>query len=147
MASEQIIDMAKALCKKLVDKVETGRAHSRETYTECLALLEMIANDYETPIVVTLCGSTKFKQAYMDAAYREALEGKIVLTVGCFAHADGITLTEKEKARFDELHKRKIDISREILVLNVGGYIGESTQSEILYAHANGKKVRYLENG
>jgi hypothetical protein len=69
-----------------------------------------------------------------------------VLTCGCFAHADRITLTKKEKAFFDELHKRKIDISSEILVLNVGGYVGESSRSEIIYAHATGKKVRYLED-
>lgn len=144
--SEQITEAARALCVKFINKVETGRARSRETYSECLALLEMIENERELPIVVTLCGSIKFKQAFTDAAYRETRDGKIVLSVGCFSHADGVTLSEETKALFDELHKRKIDISREILVLNVGGYIGKSTQSEILYAHANGKSVRYLEN-
>lgn len=98
------------------------------------------------PIIVTLCGSTKFKQAFLDAAYRETLAGKIVLTVGCFSHADGIVLTKEEKARFDELHKRKIDISSEILVLNVGGYIGKSTRNEMGYAFLTGKRIRYLEN-
>jgi hypothetical protein len=96
------------------------------------------------PIVVTLCGSTKFKQAYEEATLREAKAGKIVLSCGCFAHADDIILTEEEKAHFDELHKRKIDISSEILVLNVGGYIGSSTRSEIDYAHLEGKNIRYL---
>lgn len=49
------------------------------------------------------------------------------------------------KTMLDELHKRKIDLSDEILVLNVGGYIGESTRSEINYAEAHGKPVKYLE--
>jgi hypothetical protein len=100
----------------------------------------------EKPIIVTLCGSTKFKQVYIEANHRETMAGKIVLTCGLFGHADKIPLTKKEKSRLDELHKRKIDISSEILVLNVGGYIGESSRSEIVYAHATGKKIRYLEN-
>jgi hypothetical protein len=100
----------------------------------------------EKPIIVTLCGSTKFKQAYIDANYRETMAGKIVLTCGLFNHADELALTKEEKRMLDELHKRKIDISHEILVLNVGRYIGESTRSEIDYAHLKGKSIRYLEN-
>ena len=45
----------------------------------------------------------------------------------------------------DDMHKRKIDMADEIFVINVGGYIGESTRSEIKYAQATGKPVRYLE--
>ena len=101
----------------------------------------VVVNDI--PTIVTLCGSTKFKQTYEEANLRETKAGKIVLSCGCFAHADGIVLTEEEKNLFDELHKRKIDISSEILVLNIGGYIGESTRSEIAYAIATGKKVYY----
>ena len=97
------------------------------------------------PIIVTLCGSTKFKQAFIDANRRETMAGKIVLSVSLFGHADKINLTEEEKTFLDELHKRKIDISSEILVLNVGGYIGESTQSEIKYAHLKGKSINYWE--
>jgi hypothetical protein len=100
----------------------------------------------EKPIIVTLCGSTKFKQVYIEANRRETMAGKIVLTCGLFNHADGLKLTEEEKHMLDELHKRKIDISSEILVLNVDGYIGKSTSSEITYAHDTRKKVRYLEN-
>ena len=100
----------------------------------------------DKPIVVTLCGSTKFKQAYIDANRRETMAGRIVLTCGLFNHAGGLKLTEDEKCRLDELHKRKIDISSEILVLNVGGYIGESTRNEMGYAFLKGKSIRYLEN-
>ena len=46
----------------------------------------------------------------------------------------------------DDMHKRKIDMADEIYVINVGGYVGESTRSEIEYAKANGKTVGYLED-
>ena len=55
------------------------------------------------------------------------------------------TLT-KTKEMLDDMHKRKIDIADEIFVINVGGYIGDSTKSEIEYAIKCGKKVNYLEN-
>ncbi|MDE2105440.1 MAG: hypothetical protein KGL39_49895 [Patescibacteria group bacterium] len=54
-------------------------------------------------------------------------------------------LKASDKAALDELHKRKIDLADEVLVLNVGGYIGDSTRSEIEYAHSIGVPVRYLE--
>ncbi|MBE9571679.1 MAG: hypothetical protein IMF11_13710 [Proteobacteria bacterium] len=98
------------------------------------------------PIVVTLCGSTKFKQEFIEANRKETMAGKIVLTCGLFNHADGIGLTKEEKSMLDELHKRKIDISSEILVLNVGGYTGKSTRSEINYARLKGKSIRHWEN-
>ena len=46
----------------------------------------------------------------------------------------------------DDMHKRKIDMADEIFVINVGGYIGDSTQSEIDYAAKAGKSIRFLEN-
>lgn len=99
------------------------------------------------PKIVCLCGSTKFKQAFIDANFRLSRSGVIVLTVGWFSHADGEVWepTPEEKAGFDELHKRKIDLADEVFVLNVGGYIGSSTRSEIDYAVATKKPVSYLE--
>ena len=97
------------------------------------------------PLIVTLCGSTRFKQAFLDANFNETMAGNIVLSVGCFGHADHVSLTEKEKRMLDTLHKRKIDMSDEILVLNIGGYIGKSTEDEIAYARRCGKGVRFLE--
>ena len=99
------------------------------------------------PEVVTLCGSTRFKTAFEHANYRETLRGHIVLSVGCFPHADGLTssVTGEEKKLLDKLHRRKIDLSNRILVLNVGGYIGDSTRREIAYAKRTGKHVDYLE--
>ncbi len=96
--------------------------------------------------VITLCGSTKFKDAFMEAQKRLTLEGNIVISVGMFGHSgDDEVWTEGTKAMLDDMHKRKIDMADEIYVINVGGYIGESTKSEIEYARKNGKEVRFLE--
>ena len=97
--------------------------------------------------VITLCGSTKFKDAFMEAQKRLTLEGNIVISVGMFGHSgDDEVWTEGTKAMLDDMHKRKIDMADEIYVINVGGYIGESTKSEIEYARKNGKEVQLLEN-
>jgi len=93
--------------------------------------------------IITLCGSTRFRQAFADWNARLTLQGYIVLTVGVFEHKDGIQLTAAQKAALDALHKDKIAISDEILVLDVDGYIGESTRSEIAFAQARGIPVRY----
>lgn len=103
------------------------------------------------PLIVCLCGSTRFSEAYREANFRETLAGNIVLTVGCDFKSDEVlgremtAFTPDVKERLDELHKRKIDLADEILVLNVDGYIGESTRSEIEYAKDYGVTIRYLE--
>lgn len=103
--------------------------------------------------VITLCGSTKFKDEFLREQKRLTLEGNIVISVGLFGHSgdsevwEGMsedTLT-KTKEMLDDMHKRKIDMADEIFVINVGGYIGSSTRSEIEYAQAHGKPVKYLE--
>lgn len=101
---------------------------------------------YGKPTIVCLCGSTKFKQEFINANFRETMEGKIVLTVGWFSHTDGniFTPSEQEKIALDELHKRKIDLADEVLILNVGGYIGTSTKSELEYARKHNKVIRFL---
>ena len=96
--------------------------------------------------VITLCGSTKFKEAFKEAQKRLTLEGNIVISVGLFGHSgDDEVWTEGTKKMLDDMHKRKIDMADGIYVINVGGYIGDSTRSEIEYAAAAGKPVRYLE--
>ena len=96
--------------------------------------------------VITLCGSTKFKEAYLKAQKDLTLQGNIVISVGLFGHSgDNEVWTEGTKAMLDDMHKRKIDMADEIFVVNVGGYVGESTRSEIEYAKNNGKVVNYLE--
>ena len=96
--------------------------------------------------VITLCGSTRFKDAFIEVQKRLTLEGNIVISVGLFGHSgDDEVWTEGTKEMLDDMHKRKIDMADEIFVINVGGYIGSSTKSEIEYATATGKTVNYLE--
>ena len=100
--------------------------------------------------VITLCGSTRFKNEFIEAQKKLTLEGNIVISVGLFGHSgdnevwegmDEDTLTAT-KIMLDDMHKRKIDMADEIFVINVGGYIGSSTRSEIEYAQSTGKAVR-----
>ena len=96
--------------------------------------------------VITLCGSTSFKDAFMEAQKRLTLEGNIVISVGLFGHAgDDEVGTEGTKEMHEYMHKRKIDMADDIFVINVGGYIGFSTRSEIEYAKVTGKEIQYLE--
>ena len=96
--------------------------------------------------VITLCGSTRFKEQFLEAQKRLTLEGNIVISVGLFGHSgDDEVWTEGTKEMLDNMHKRKIDMSDAIYVINVGGYIGDSTRSEIDYATKHGKEILYLE--
>jgi len=92
---------------------------------------------------ITLCGSTKFKEHFEYWNKKLSLEGNIVYSVSCFRHS-GDSLTDKEKEILDEVHLKKIDNSDEIFVLDVDGYIGESTNNEILYAKTHNKKINFL---
>lgn len=97
--------------------------------------------------VVTLCGSTRFKDDFIKAQEFLTLAGCIVISVGLFGHADmklGNEITPEIKTMLDDMHKRKIDMADSILVINRDDYIGESTKSEIEYALKTGKKVSYM---
>ena len=97
--------------------------------------------------VITLCGSTRFKEQFLATQKRLTQEGHIVISVGLFGHSgDEEVWTEGTKEMLDDMHKRKSDMADSIYVINVGGYIGQSTRSEIEYAKKNGKEVQYLEN-
>lgn len=96
--------------------------------------------------VITLCGSTKFKEDFFKEQKRLTLEGNIVISVGMFGHSGDIEVwTEGTKEMLDDMHKRKIDMADEIFVINKNGYIGSSTRSEIDYAISTNKKVNYME--
>ncbi len=96
--------------------------------------------------IITLCGSTKFKDEFLQAQKDLTLQGNIVISVGLFGHSgDDEVWKEGTKEMLDDMHKRKIDMANEIFVINKGGYIGSSTKSEIEYAKATGKNIRYLE--
>lgn len=96
------------------------------------------------PKIVCLCGSTRFEKEFIQANRYYTLQGWIVLSVGVFVHNSDIQISPKQKAELDELHKRKIDLCDLVCVINVDGYIGESTKSEIVYAKKKGKQVVYL---
>ena len=97
--------------------------------------------------VITLCESTRFKEDFIKVQKLLTLDGYIVITVGLFKEdLKSIENSENIKEMLDDMHKRKIDMADEIYVINVGGYIGSSTKSEIEYALSTGKIVKYLEN-
>lgn len=100
--------------------------------------------------IVTLCGSTRFYSAFQRANYEETMAGRIVLSVGFYGHAgeqahgETVGCTPTQKHDLDALHFDKIAMSDEILVLNVDGYVGDSTRNEIAFAVAHHKGIRWL---
>ena len=97
--------------------------------------------------VITLCGSTRFKDEFIKTQEKLVLEGNIVLSVDIFSKADGISMPDNDIiiSTLDEIHRVKIDVSDAIFVINKNGYIGKSTKSEIEYAKSLGKEIMYLE--
>jgi hypothetical protein len=101
------------------------------------------------PRIVVLCGSTRFKDEINDTNAQLTLAGYLVISLGVFGHVDlpdrdWTTGGSHDKKLLDELHRRKIDLADEVLIVNPGGYIGDSTRGEIAYAERLGKPVRYL---
>jgi hypothetical protein len=103
------------------------------------------------PTIVCLCGSTRFYKDFLEQNYLETMAGRIVLSVGFYPHAvnemhgEGVGITPEQKEELDQLHLRKVEMADEVFVLNVGGYVGESTARELAHARALGKRVRFLE--
>ena len=95
--------------------------------------------------VITLCGSTRFKEDFERVNRELTLLGNIVISVGCFGHS-GDSFNEEQKVMLDDIHKRKIDMADAIYVINKDGYIGASTKSEIEYAHKHNKQIIYMED-
>jgi len=96
--------------------------------------------------IITLCGSTKFRDEFIAEQKRLTLEGNIVISVGFFGHSgDNEVWSESTKEMHDDMHKRKSDLADEIFVINPGGYIGQSTIIEIEYALKTNKPVKYLK--
>ncbi len=96
--------------------------------------------------IITLCGSIKFKDEFIKLQEKLTLEGNIVFTPNFFNNIKKENMDLETKKMLDKMHRQKIDMSDEIYVINPGGYIGESTKSEIEYAKAKGKKISYLES-
>lgn len=95
--------------------------------------------------VITLCGSTRFKEDFERVNRELTLAGNIVISVGCFGHS-GDVFSDEQKIILDDIHKRKIDMADAIYVINKNGYIGSSTRSEIQYALRTGKQIIYMED-
>lgn len=96
--------------------------------------------------IITLCGSSKFKLIFRKIEKQLALKGYLVISLSIFAHYDNIYLTEYHKEILDKIHRKKIEISDIILIININRYIGKSTKKEIEYAKKLGKKIIYLVN-
>lgn len=124
----------KCMCKDFREQRKAGFCHCERFYKVA------------KPKIITLCGSTKFKDEFMKIQKELTLQGHLVISVGCFGHSgDNEVWNEGTKEMLDEIHKAKIDLADEIFVINVNGYIGESTRSEIEWATALKKKINYLE--
>lgn len=141
--TSRIIELAERL-------TSPGHAPSKLSASEFHELAETVFEWEAIPKIVCLCGSTRFYKTFAEQSLRLTKEGKIVLSIGAASGSDADhlangTITQSDKQMFDELHKRKIDLCDEVLVLNVGGYIGPSTLSEIEHAKANDKPITYLE--
>jgi NTP pyrophosphatase (non-canonical NTP hydrolase) len=93
--------------------------------------------------VITVCGSTRFKDETSRALLELEQRGVATMSVGGFMHADGLGFTPDQKTAFDALHQNKIRISHGIYVVNPEGYIGESTAREIMLAWRLGKTVEW----
>lgn len=117
--------------------------------------LESFDDDFfgNQPTIVCLCGSTRFWRSFQQAGLSETMAGRIVLSIGAASGTDDEHFGnlprdeyDRVKTMLDELHMRKIDLADEVLILNVGGYIGESTARELAYARERSKVIRFLEN-
>lgn len=139
------------------DEVDWDSASTEEIAEKLKPFLLRAFNTAATcsPSVVCLCGSSRWPEKHMEVMMAETLDGKIVIPMGLYGHADfpagakeatndGDESTEV-KQMLDRLHFAKIDLADEILVVNVGGYVGNSTRREIAYAEKHGKRVRFLE--
>ena len=100
----------------------------------------------DRPEIVCICGSTRFADE-MSAANRDlTFAGVIVVAPGVLRRAeDRELITNEQKAALADLHLRKIDLADRVLVVNPGGYIGESTSREIAYARATGKPISFTD--
>lgn len=144
---------------RLPDPRETFRrlphAAKRQWIDEAREDLEAAADAVRRPVIVCLCGSTRFWRDFQEAGLRQTLAGKIVLSIGAARAPDdedrsfgGLVPVEDfdaVKEDLDRLHLRKIDLADEVFIINRGGYIGASTRVELEYARATGKLVHFLE--
>lgn len=92
--------------------------------------------------IITLCGSSKFKDEFLKVQKELSLKGYLVLSLGLFGHS-GDDEAWTKKGLLDKVYKQRIDISSSIFVIDVDGYVGESTKNEIEYAINRGKTIYF----
>ncbi|MFD0710516.1 hypothetical protein [Paenibacillus sp. GCM10027626] len=97
--------------------------------------------------VITLCGSTKFKKQFEQANAYLTLQGNVVIGLAFFEQSEGFQITHEQAELLGNIHFKKIDLSDEIFIIDVDGYIGNSTRKEIEYAKKKGKAIRYYSDG
>ena len=138
----------------LLQKIEEAGYHWDAENRKLIKTTEEVTEESTAPMtgigkrmkVITLCGSTRFKEQFLEQQKRLTLEGNVVISVGLFGHSgDEEVWKPGMKEMLDKMHFQKIDMADEIFVINVGGYIGESTKREIAYAESKGKVVNYLD--
>lgn len=95
--------------------------------------------------IITLCGSIKFQKEMMIVAEKLALKGNCILTP-TYPVIDNLEITEEQTSMLKEEHFKRIELSDAIFVVNVNGYIGNSTKFEIEYAKKLGKEIIYYTN-
>jgi len=100
----------------------------------------------DKPKVVCIIGSSRFKNDHLGVAQRETLKGKIVLITGFFHHVDRVPISSVMKRKLDDLQLRKVEMSDEVIVVNINGYVGESTMEQIEHASRLGKPISWLED-
>lgn len=101
---------------------------------------ERIRAKAQRPLIICLCGSSQYPGAFLDATEKETMAGRIVLAMA-FDH----TASRWRHEILRELQRHRIEMADQLYVLNVGGYIGESTRAEIEYARSLSKDIRFLE--
>ncbi len=129
-------------------QLQTELDKAKEENALLTELLESRCVPAGTPPIVCLCGSTRFMDAFFQAGWKFTLEGQIVLSIGVCKHTEhhgGEALGQDVADKLDELHYRKIELADSVFVLNVDGYIGDSTRKEIAYAESLKKPITYLE--
>lgn len=93
--------------------------------------------------VITLCGSMRFRQEFARLDAELTLAGHVVLTPTALDPSTELSAEDRE--RLGRIHLQKVAMADEVLIVNVGGYLGESTRRELEHARSLGLAVRFLE--
>lgn len=137
------------LRRKYVTELRSRTCEHFDGHTAATLVEDLPLESADRPVIVALCGSTRFWEQMQEANVRETAAGKIVVAPGCNMkepHAlwAGDDQADELKQRLDDLHRRKIDLADEVLVVAPGGYIGDSTRGEVDYATRLGLPIRYV---